>query len=60
MILDLDTYQGTAGTRDVLEAQNQKERSQLAREREKEKQESRYANDTANTSTTDESDTKLE
>lgn len=60
VILSLDTYQGTAGTRDVLEAQDQKERSELTREREREKKESRYANDTANTSTTDESATRLE
>lgn len=60
VILSLDTYQGTAGTRDVLEAQDQKERSELAREREQEKKESRYANDTAYTSTTDESATRLE
>ena len=60
VILSLDTYQGTAGTRDVLEAQDQKERSELARVREREKKESRYANDTANTSTTDESATRLE
>lgn len=60
VILSLDTYQGTAGTRDVLETQDQKERSELARVREREKKESRYANDTANTSTTDESATRLE
>ena len=60
VILSLDTYQGTAGTRDVLQAQDQKERSELAREREREKKESRYANDTANTSTSDESATRLE
>ncbi len=60
VILCLDTYQGTAGTRDVLETQDQKERSELARVREREKKESRYANDTANTNTTDESATRLE
>ena len=60
LIVSLDTYQGIAGTRDVLEAQDKQERIEVAREREREKERSRWANDTANTRTTDESATKLE